>query len=129
MSEEGKAAHHPAVPNYRARFLQSVLCGCCVVGVAARENAPVDLTTVWGYAADNQPIEARVALKKLDGLDARTRALAGAVLDMARPPLAEGDWNEIEPVLAGLAAGNDMIAAQAQYLRARMYQVDRKSVV
>ncbi|MCF7687737.1 MAG: hypothetical protein K9M98_10710 [Cephaloticoccus sp.] len=96
-----------------------------MIGASAREKPPVDLTSVWGYAADNQPIEARVALKKLDDLDERSRALAGAVLDMARPPLAEGDWNEIEPVLERLAAGDDPIAAQAQYLRARMYQVHR----
>jgi hypothetical protein len=42
---------------------------------------------------------------------------------LARPPISEGDWDDIEPVLANLAGGDDAIAARALYLQARMYQV------
>lgn len=94
-----------------------------VTGGATEDSASLD--SVWNFAANSQPIEARVALKKVDGVDERTRLLARAILDLARPPIAEGDWQKIEPVLAQLAQGDDEIAAQALYLHARMYQVHK----
>jgi tetratricopeptide (TPR) repeat protein len=91
------------------------------------ETRDHDLVTVWSYAATSQPIEARAALKKIEGLDERTEQLANAVLDMARPPLSDGDWHRLEPVLARLAEGDDEIAAQALYLQARMHQVQKSA--
>lgn len=100
-----------------------------VVSWPARAEPPrgTDLAAVWNYAAGSQPIEARATLKDLEGVDERARTLAGAVLDLARPPLSDGDWNRIEPVLARLAKGDDEIAAQALYLQARMYQVQKST--
>lgn len=94
------------------------------VGLGAKD-APPSLEQVWTYAAGSQPVEARAVLRHVDGLDSRTEQLAQAILDLARPPIGEGDWNRIEPVLASLATGSDDIAARALYLRARMYQVHR----
>ncbi|MFI5357031.1 MAG: tol-pal system YbgF family protein [Opitutales bacterium] len=96
-----------------------------VTGLQAAEPSLRGLQSVWSLAASSQPVEARTALNRLDGLDARTRALAQAVLDLARPPLSGSDWNRVEPVLAELAQGNDEIAARALYLQARMYQVQK----
>lgn len=83
------------------------------------------MDTVWSYAASNQPLEAQAAQGDVEAVDERTKALAEAVLAMARPPLSEGDWNKIEPLLARLAQGDDDIAAQALYLQARMHQVHK----
>lgn len=90
---------------------------------AAPESSDSSLREVWDYAATSQPIAARNILDDLEGIDARTRALADLVLDLARAPISEGDWAEIEPALAKLAQGDDDIAARALYLQARMYQV------
>jgi hypothetical protein len=99
------------------------------VAVSGRGEAVRDegLTAVWSYAATSQPVEARAALKKIAGLEERTKQLANAILDLARPPLSDGDWERIEPVLARLAEGDDVIAAQALYLQARMYQVQKST--
>lgn len=98
---------------------------CLLIGTSGAKDAPPSLKQVWSYAAGSQPVEASAVLRNVSGVDLRTEQLAQGVLDLARPPIGEGDWNRIEPVLARLAAGNDQIAARALYLRARMYQVHR----
>ncbi|MFZ9681757.1 MAG: hypothetical protein ACO3DQ_00920 [Cephaloticoccus sp.] len=89
---------------------------------AADPATPED---VWLLAAGNQPLEAGAALERVDAMNPRARALAEAVLAMARPPLSDGDWARIEPVLAQLAQGDDAVAAQALYLQARMHQAQK----
>ena len=83
------------------------------------------MRTVWEHLAGSQPVLARVGLDDATDGDARMKALAQAAIELARPPIREGDWNRIEPVLAQLAAGEDEVAARALYLRARMHQVHR----
>jgi len=118
-----KTSHHSRVPRYLINFLLIAFSLHTVAGVMAGEKDSVDLTDVWVNTADSLLIEATVAFKKAKGVDERSRALAGAVLALARPPISESDWDEIEPVLAKLAEGDDAIAARALYLQARMYQV------
>jgi len=81
------------------------------------------LETVWDFASSSQPIAARNILDDLEGIDARTKALADLVLDLARAPISEGQWADIEPALAELAKGDDAVATRALYLQARLYQV------
>lgn len=109
-------------PTFGATWLVFAL-----VPLINAEPVNTGLESVWAYAAGNQPLEARAALGRGEGegIDARSRTLAEAVLAMARPPLSDGDWRRIEPMLAGLAKGDDDIAAQALYLQARMYQVQK----
>lgn len=95
------------------------------LGARAAERDEPTLVRMWDLASRSQPLEARAMLHDLDDVDARTRELAGLVLDLARPPLSEGDWNRIEPQLAQLAAGKDEIAARALYLQARMHQIQK----
>lgn len=95
------------------------------VGLRAADPDGPSLTKMWDLASRSQPLEARTMLDDLPGVDARTRELAELALDMARPPLSEGDWNRIEPRLAKLAAGDDEVAARALYLQARMHQIQR----
>ena len=90
---------------------------------AETENAEPSLKEVWDYASTSQPIAARNVLDDLEGLDARTEALANLVLDLSRAPISEGDWAKIEPALGELAEGDDEVAARALYLQARMHQV------
>jgi len=102
------------------------LIGLSFVTLApAKDLSFVTMDTVWSYAASNQPLEAKAALDDVETVDERTKTLAEAVLAMARPPLSEGDWAKIEPMLAQLAQGDDEIAAQALYLQARMHQVQK----
>lgn len=106
--------------------LGAALIGLSFVALApAKEISPVTMDTVWSYAASNQPLEAKAALRDIGAVDERSKALAEALLAMARPPLSDGDWAKIEPVFSRLAQGDDEIAAQALYLQARMYQVQK----
>ncbi|MCC6415209.1 MAG: tetratricopeptide repeat protein [Opitutaceae bacterium] len=89
------------------------------------EPSASDWQTVWSYAANNQPLEAKAMLGEMTAGESRTRELAEAILALARTPLAEGDWHKLEPRFAHLAAGDDDVAAQAQYLQARMHQVQK----
>lgn len=83
------------------------------------------MRAVWEYLAGSQPVMAQVGLDETTDGDPRVKALAQAAIDLARPPIREGDWNHIEPVLAQLAAGEDEVAARALYLQARMHQVHK----
>lgn len=92
---------------------------------AKDKNDEPTLDQVWEYATTSQPIEARDVLDDLDDLDPRVETLANTILDMARAPLSETQWADIEPVLAELAKGDDQVAARALYLQARMYQIQQ----
>ncbi len=111
------------MPRFRFIPLLVALNLLFATGLRTKEKASTELNEVWANAADSLSIEARVALKKTSGVDERTKALATVVLGLARPPISTGDWDDLEPVLARLATGDDTIAARAQFLRARMYQV------
>ena len=89
------------------------------------ESIGPTLDQVWEYATTSQPIEARNILDDLEGLDPRVEILANTVLDMSRAPLSETQWANIEPVLAELAQGDDVVATRALYLQARMYQIQQ----
>lgn len=95
---------------------------CVLVPLRAEEP---EMRAVWEYLAGSQPVMAQVGLGAATDGDPRVKALAQAAIDLARPPIREGDWNRIEPVLAQLAAGEDEIAARALYLQARMHQVHK----
>lgn len=82
-----------------------------------------ELAEVWDLVADHQPQEAQAALRQMAGSGTREQVLAGVVLVLARPPVAEARLPELDALLAGLAGGEDDVAAEAWYLRARLWQV------
>jgi hypothetical protein len=94
-------------------------------GVSHAAAEEPGMRAVWEYLAGSQPVMAQVGLDETTDGDPRVKALAQAAIDLARPPIREGDWNHIEPVLAQLAAGEDEVAARALYLQARMHQVHK----
>lgn len=95
-----------------------------LTGVMVAGGQP-GMAGIWGLVADHQSQEARIALQRLPAgaSDPRERTLAGVVLVLARPPLPEGQWAGLDQALAEIATGEDDLAAQALYLRARLRQV------
>lgn len=82
-----------------------------------------DLEVMWDHVARSRTTEAQVEFRRTGAADARERVLAGAVITLARPPVAEGRLAALQAELAGLARDDDEIAALALYLQARVQQV------
>lgn len=90
---------------------------CCCLSAAAE---PGD---VWRQLAGNLPGEAAAALRRDPPTDPRERALAEAVILVARQPLTDDRLREAERRLNALAAVPDEAGAAALYLAGRLHQV------
>ncbi|KAB2913731.1 MAG: hypothetical protein F9K30_19875 [Dechloromonas sp.] len=84
-----------------------------------RDQLPAVLNLVVG----NQSKEAAAMLAAGAVADARERELARAIVAMAAPPLSEQRVTELGKALEVLADGRDDLAAEAHYLRARLFQL------
>jgi hypothetical protein len=89
--------------------------------LAAGTAAPADLDTAWNLLANNRP---ETVLRKLHrDSESRAERLAWAAGRIGAQPSSDGNMREAEAVLAELEQGTDEIAAEAAYLRARIYQL------
>lgn len=86
------------------------------------KTAPAGMTAVWQSVVDSRAKIALVQLKKVDPSD-RAGLLAKATASLDDQPVTDDALRNSEALLATLAEGNDTIAAEAAYLRARIYQV------
>lgn len=94
------------------------LCLCCVslaLRSAGEPEAP------FRSLANLRPQQVLAALPTGGGT--RLERLAWATAQMGDQPVTDGNLRASERVLAELAAGNDEIAAEATYLRARLFQL------
>jgi hypothetical protein len=94
-----------------------------IPGLFSSVKAASGLEAVWNSIADSQPAEAQAALRQVELIDARERALAGVVVALTRLPLTGDRLRELDLVLADLTAEVDDLSARALYLRARLHQV------
>jgi len=88
---------------------------------AASSDAPAG--DVWRLLAGNLPGEAAAALRQAAPADPRQRALAEAVILVARQPLTDERLREAERRLNDLAAEADETGAAALYLAGRLHQL------
>lgn len=93
------------------------------LGVVLEPVTAAEVRSVWQHIVEHQWAEAQAALAGAGPTDSRERALAESTLALARSPLPVGRVRELDERLAGLAEGTDELAAQALYLRARLFQV------
>jgi len=91
--------------------------------IPAVGSAASELAEVWNYVANSQPVEARSALRLVELIDSRERALADVIMALTRLPITGDRLRALDLSLTGLAVGSDDISAQALYLRARLHQV------
>ncbi len=94
-----------------------------LVASGAGRGDAAELAAVWKCVADSQFAEGQAALRQVHEGDPRERVLVEVVLAWSRPSAAAGQVRELDGRLAGLTDGADDLAAQALYLRARLYQV------
>ncbi len=87
--------------------------------LAARE--PAEPTAPWTALAETRPRDALRLLSR----DAKERSarLAWAAAMIGRQPSTDDNMRAAEAVLAELERGDDDVAAEAAYLRARIYQL------
>jgi tetratricopeptide (TPR) repeat protein len=81
------------------------------------------LAGTWQLLAGNLPGEAAAALTTTTSADPRERALAEAVVLVARQPLTDARLLEAERRLNALAAESDEVGAAALYLAGRLHQL------
>ena len=89
--------------------------------LAARAAAPVDLERAAEALVNSRPQDILRQLRRDSG--SRSERLIWAAGRMGAQPATDGNLREAETVLTELAQGQDQIAAQAAYLRARIYQL------
>ena len=88
---------------------------------AAGASAPADLDAAWSLLANNRP---ELVVRKLHAdSESRVERLAWAAGRMGAQPSSDANLREAEAVLAELEQGRDDLAAEAAYLRARIYQL------
>jgi len=80
-----------------------------------------ELVPAWTALANGRPDEAQRRI----GPEPATRAeqLAWAAAELGRQPVTDDHVRATEQVVTELARGDDEIGAQAEYLRARLYQL------
>ena len=89
--------------------------------LAAGAAAPADLDPAWTALANSRPQDVLRLLRR--DASARAERLAWAAGRIGTQPASDASMREAEAVLAELALGPDEIAAEAAYLRARIYQL------
>jgi tetratricopeptide (TPR) repeat protein len=89
--------------------------------LAAGAAAPADPNRAWTALADNRPQDVLRQLRP--DAPARADRLAWAAARIGAQPATDGSMREAEAVLAALEQGTDELAAEAAYLRARIYQL------
>jgi tetratricopeptide (TPR) repeat protein len=82
---------------------------------------PADLSPAWSALANNRPQD--VLRRFHRDADARAERLAWAAGRIGMQPASDASMREAEVVLAALAQGSDDLAAEAAYLRARIFQL------
>jgi len=89
--------------------------------LVAGAGAPADLKPAWTALANNRPEE--VIRRLRPDADSRAERLAWAAGRIGAQPSSDAAMREAEAVLAELEQGPDELAAEAAYLRARIYQL------
>ena len=83
--------------------------------------APAGVDAAWSSLANNRPEDVLRHLHR--DSDSRVERLAWAAGRIGAQPATDANMREAEAVLAELEQGTDDIAAEAGYLRARIYQL------
>lgn len=93
------------------------LCLLCVPLAALSAGEPAAFKSLAN-------LRTQEVLKALpNGGDSRAERLAWAAAQLGDQPVTDGKLREAERVLTELAAGDDVLASEAAYLRARLYQL------
>ncbi len=89
--------------------------------VVAGAVAPAGPDRAWSALADNRPQDVLRQIRR--DADSRAHRLAWAAARIGAQPATDASMREAEAVLAELESGTDELAAEAAYLRARIYQL------
>ena len=89
--------------------------------LAVGAAAPAGPDRAWSALADNRPQDVLRQLRR--DADSRADRLAWAAARIGAQPATDANMREAEAVLAELESGTDELAAEAAYLRARIYQL------
>lgn len=89
--------------------------------LAAGAAAPADLERASNALVNSRPQDVLRQLRR--DSDSRSERLIWAAGRIGAQPATDANMREAEEVLAGLEQGTDELAAQAAYLRARIYQL------
>ena len=89
--------------------------------LAAGAAAPADVNRVWSALANNRPQDVLRLLRR--DADSRAERLAWAAGRIGTQPSSDAAMREAEAVLAELEQGQDDVAAESAYVRARIYQL------
>jgi hypothetical protein len=100
-------------------FLFPAVLSAAVSAFGAR--AEPDPQAVWKALADSRPRDVLRMLK--NGGNTPGEKLAWAAARIGEQPATDDNMRAAETVLQGLENGNDEIAAEAGYLRARIHQI------
>lgn len=84
-------------------------------------RTPSDPSTPWVALTNSRPQDTLRLLR--GGGETRPERLAWAAAQVAQQPATDANMLAAEKVLVELAAGDDDVAAQAAYLRGRIYQL------
>jgi len=89
--------------------------------LAAGAAAPDNPDRAWAALADNRPQDVLRQIRP--NAPSRADRLAWAAARIGDQPATDGNMHEAEAVLVELEQGTDELAAEAAYLRARIYQL------
>ena len=105
------------LPRIARSVLLLLIWPLLVVGA----TAPADLNPAWTSLANSRPKD---VLRSIDGNEtSRPARLARAAAWMSLQPATDDNMRAADTIFTELAAGDDEIAAEAGYLRARLQQL------